>query len=126
MKRFFLAAACISALALSGTSATAQTPVQGVVTGDCGKPGGCGAAATVGSVFSRLAWWKSSSCSTCGHGHGHSFRSWTNNAAGLPMGGGAGAAAAFNPYPQGTPGTLVFPQHQFVRSPRDFFMTDAR
>ena len=33
---------------------------------------------------------------------------------------------AFNPYPNGVPGTLVFPQHPFVRSPRDFFMWEPK
>jgi hypothetical protein len=28
--------------------------------------------------------------------------------------------------PGGMPGTLVFPNHQYNRSPRDFFMLDAR
>jgi len=126
MKRFFLAAACISALAICGSTASAQGPVQGIASGNCGKPGGCGVSDT---VFSRLAWWKSSSCSTCGH---HStLRSWTNNAAGLPAGGfgrghGHAAAPAYNPYPNGVPGTLVFPQHPYIRSPRDFFMVDAK
>ncbi len=125
MKHFFLAAACVSAFAICGSSASAQGPVQGIVSGNCGKPGGCGATGVSDTVFSRLAWWKSSSCSTCGHGS--TARSWTNNAAGTPYAGhGHGHAPAYNPYPNGAPGTLVFPQHPFVRSPRDFFMVDAK
>jgi hypothetical protein len=27
-------------------------------------------------------------------------------------------------YPMATGGTLVFPQHQYIRSPRDYFMVD--
>jgi hypothetical protein len=48
----------------------------------------------------RLMWWKKD-CKggNCGGSHG-----------------GAGAGA-------GPAGTLVFPQHQFARSPRDWFMT---
>ena len=123
MKHFFLAAACASALAMCGSTASAQGPVQGIVTGNCGKPGGCGATGVSDTVFSRLAWWKSSSCSTCGS----PARSLTNNAAGQPFAGhGHGRAPAYNPYPNGAPGTLVFPQHPFVRSPRDFFMVDAK
>lgn len=124
----------IAALAICGSTASAQGPVRGIVTGNCGQPGGCAAAGVSDTVFSRLAWWKSSSCSTCGHTSG--LRSWTNNAAGQACGGGAGAAPGFrhghgqapaaNPYPNGTPGTLVFPHHQFIRSPRDFFMVDAK
>ena len=130
MKPFLLAAACVSALAICGSSASAQGPVQGIVSGNCGKPGGCGAAPISDTVFSRLAWWKSSSCSTCGHAS--TLRSWTNNAAGMPYGGVGfghghhGQAPAYNPYPNGAPGTLVFPQHPYIRSPRDFFMVDAK
>ena len=120
MKRIFLAVACVAGLVLAGNTASAQGPVQGVVSGHCST---CGAStASKPSFFSRLAFWKSS-CSTCGHQA--AFRTWTNNAAGMPRG-NPGAAMAFNPYPQGTPGTLVFPQHPFVRSPRDYFMADAK
>ena len=47
---------------------------------------------------------------------------------GMPMGhGGHPQSGGYGPqqYPQAPPvmqGTLVFPNHQFVRSPRDFFM----
>ena len=124
MKQFFFATACLAALAISAASASAQGPVQGIVTGNCGKPGGCGAPAVSDNIFSRLAWWKSSSCSTCGH-HA-TLHSWTNNAAGVPVGGHHAKAPAYNPYPNGVPGTLVFPNHQYIRSPRDFFMVDAK
>lgn len=120
MKRYFSAVACLAGLILAGETASAQGPVQGVVTGNCST---CGNTAPAANIFSKLAFWKSGSCSTCGHSSG--FRNWTNNAAGLPGGYGHGHGhAAHNPYPQGTPGTLVFPHHQFVRSPRDFFMTE--
>ena len=119
MKRFFLAVACVAGLALATGTASAQAPVQGVVTGNCSH---CSTPAHAhGSLFSRLAFWKSGSCSTCGHSSG--LRSWTNNASGMTGGGGL-HAAPYNAYPQGVPGTLVFPQHPFVRSPRDFFMTE--
>lgn len=118
MKRYFSAVACLAGLILAGETASAQGPVQGVVTGNCST---CGNTAPAANIFSKLAFWKSGSCSTCGHSSG--FRNWTNNAAGLPSSYGHGHTA-HNPYPQGTPGTLVFPHHQFVRSPRDFFMTE--
>ena len=117
MKRFFLAVACMAGLLVAGKNASAQGPVQGVVAGNCTT---CGGSAASPSVFSKLMWWKSGSCSTCGHSVG--ARNWTNNAAGGSRAGHG--AAPYNPYPQGTPGTLVFPQHPFVRSPRDFFMTE--
>ena len=120
MKRFFLAAACVAGLALVTGTASAQGPVQGVVSGNCSN---CSTPAhSHSSLFARLAFWKSGSCSTCGHGGGD-FRSWTNNASGMTAGRGH-HAAPYNAYPQGVPGTLVFPQHPFVRSPRDFFMTE--
>ena len=119
MKRFFLAVACLAGLLVSGETASAQGPVQGVVAGNCST---CGGSAASPSVFSKLMWWKSGSCSTCGHSVG--ARNWTNNAAGSSRAGHGHGAAPFNPYPQGTPGTLVFLQHPFVRSPRDFFMTE--
>jgi len=59
-------------------------------------------------------------CSNCGADGG---------AAGLNAGAGA-STGLFNknqftaPPPQANGGTLVFPNHQFVRSPRDFFMQD--
>jgi len=68
--------------------------------------------------FSKLLWWKKPCCKKCGglfgprchsgHGFGH------------------GQPDQFNPYPNGVPGTLVFPQHPFVRSPRDFWMWEAK
>ena len=58
-------------------------------------------------MFKKLLWWKKSDCSTgdCGKGS---------------------ACAGGNCGPGGPPGitggTLVFPNHQFARSPRDYFM----
>lgn len=69
-------------------------------------------------------WWKqdAGACAGCGSGP---------QLGGMSHGGGAPMAmpgAGVPGYPQpgqpgmGMPGTLVFPQHPFVRSPRDFFM----
>ena len=117
-------------------------PVQGVVTGGCG--GGCGDVAAYGGptagyarhdsrygwnpLVRRLAFWKrDNSCGTCGGG------GLLSRLRGLCSGGGCGGGGfggqsgpAFNPYPNGVPGTLVFPNHWYTRSPRDFFMTDTR
>lgn len=57
----------------------------------------------------------SGTCSTCN----------SCNSGGLFSKGGKGAPLAAAPYPQYPPmmqGTLVFPNNQYVRSPRDFFM----
>ena len=121
-------------------------PVQGQVSGDCGGGAGCGEAvasapATAGyarhdsrygwnPLFRKLAFWKrDNSCGTCGGGR--LFSRLRGLCSGGGCGGGAGGfggqgGPAFNPYPNGVPGTLVFPNHQFTRSPRDFFMTDSR
>lgn len=69
--------------------------------------GGCDTCGTGGKpgLFS-----KGGGCAdgNCGNGHGH--------------GGGYGYGYGYPQYPPPMQGTLVFPQHQFVRSPRDFFM----
>lgn len=52
-------------------------------------------------------------CSTCGNGHGYGH------------GYGYGYAPS-NPSGQVMQGTLVFPNHPFVRSPRDYFMYEPR
>ena len=70
-------------------------------------------------------WWKQDAggCAGCGAG--------SLLGGGISHGGGASTAmpgAGVPGYPQpgqpgmGMPGTLVFPQHPFVRSPRDFLM----
>ena len=114
-------------------AAPAAGPVQGVVGGGCA---GCGGA-NVGyashdsrfgwnPLFRKLAFWKQSNgCGTCGS------NGLFSRLRGLCHGGGCGnsgygQAPAFNPYPNGVPGTLVFPNHWYTRSPRDFFMLDAR
>ncbi len=73
----------------------------------------------------KLIFWRDNagSCRSCdeqprhGHGghHGHSGAP-VNPGAGVPGYPGSGVQ---------TPGTLVFPQHPFIRSPRDFFMQDV-
>jgi hypothetical protein len=115
-----------------GTPAAA--PVQGTVTGNCvGCGAGVGVPATAGyahhdsrygwnPLFRKLAFWKrDNACGTSGGGLFSRLRGLCGaNAA------GAGAGAEFNPYPNGVPGTLVFPNHYYARSPRDFFMMDGR
>lgn len=150
MNRILMLAA-VGCAALAG-SASAQNvpapapmgaggPVQGVVTGGCGAPGGCAAApANYGyaqhdsrygwnPLLRKLAFWKrDTGCGTCGSSGGLLSR-LRGLVGSHGCGGGCGGVAApgaFNPYPNGVPGTLVFPQHPFVRSPRDFFMLDGR
>jgi hypothetical protein len=65
-------------------------------------------------LLKRMFWWKKDAdpCGPqgCGKGHGHCFG---GNCAPVPPPYGAAPPM---------PGTLVFPNHPFNRSPRDFFM----
>lgn len=77
----------------------------------------------IGGIGRGLAGAGAAGCGDCGFGQG-----------GFGQGGfGQGlrdrfgnSGPAFDPYPNGTPGTLVFPNHHYTRSPRDFFMMDSR
>ena len=110
-------------------------PVQGQAAGDCGGAGCGGASAGYARhdarygwnpLFRKLAFWKRDN--GCGGGGVLLGRLRGLCASGGFGGGGFGGQGgpAFNPYPNGVPGTLVFPNHHFTRSPRDFFMTDSR
>lgn len=140
MKRMILAAVAAFGL-MSVAAADHGGPVQGQVVG--GGCAGCaaGAAPTTRSwaapaakecgcsecekerklglnpLFKRLMFWKKDNeCGTCGI---------KNRLAGClkcgPFGGGHPGYGGFDPYPNGVPGTLVFPQHPYVRSPRDWY-----
>lgn len=58
-------------------------------------------------ALKKWLWWKKDACGPTGCGAGYSH------------GGGYGGSGGYGGQPQGT---LVFPQHPYVRSPRDFFM----
>ena len=79
----------------------------------CAQPGTKDDRLGLHPLLSKLLWWKKPSCSKCGG----LFGPRCNSGYGAP---------AFNPYPDGMPGTLVFPQHAFIRSPRDFWMADPK
>jgi hypothetical protein len=105
MKRIFFAVALavVAADARADWGCSGAIPPQAAGAKVAGGGGGEGAYG-VNPMLKRLCWWKKDAgCSTCGGG-GH---------AGHGGNGGAGAGAG---------GTLVFPQHQFARSPRDWFM----
>lgn len=129
MKRMIAAAVAVLGLAAMASAQTPHGPLQGVAAPGCGTPG-CGAAPVgwgapaggcrdcdpkfgVNPFFKKLMFWKKdTSCGTCGRLLGGCKG---GNCAGMPAGG------AFNPYPGGVPGTLVFPQNPYIRSPRDWF-----
>jgi hypothetical protein len=102
----------------------APGPMYGMPSGPGCETGGCSNCmcglretdARVGlhPIFSKLFWWKKAKCKRCGGLFGPRCNT------------GFGQPDAFNPYPNGVPGTLVFPQHAFIRSPRDFWMADPK
>lgn len=137
MKRLMLAAAATFALL---NMASANGPIHGQVADGgcvgCGVSGQAGAYPAVPGMscpecsarherekrfglnpfLSRLMFWKKDTeCGTCGIRA--KLRGCFGNCAGQ-------AAPAFNPYPNGVPGTLVFPQNPYIRSPRDWYMSD--
>lgn len=130
MRKFFLGMVALLGLSLT-TQLQAQSPDYPPIAG-CGscQPGvgsacgtcgdsSCGWAPAIRNLFkSRLGRCgacgtrgiiRSSLCNTCSQNSGPAF-------------GPRLRGPQFNPYPEGMPGTLVFPYSQYVRSPRDFFM----
>ena len=67
-----------------------------------------------------MFWKKDTACGTCGIGSKLEGGLLGGKCGGGNCSGG-GYGADFNPYPGGMPGTLVFPQHPYARSPRDWF-----
>lgn len=152
MRRLFLLlAATVGGMVCANLAQAQSAPVSGVVAAGCSSCGGSAPIRERGfgggcndvryglhPTFKKLLWWQNDGCSTCGGGprlFGHTGgANWNlfhrdggcgrnglfggNNCAGQPYG--------TNPYPNGVPGTLVFPNHPYIRSPRDFFMSDAK
>ena len=68
------------------------------------------------------------------HGHGYGDGHGAGGMYGAGFGGNGGYGNGFgngplghfdhSPFPTSQPGTVVFPQHPFARSPRDYFMAD--
>lgn len=137
MNRMIAAAVALMGLAGAAFAQAPGGPVQGVVAAGCTN---CGAASVGGGYgpvaagwgggggckdcdprygvnpfFKKLMFWKKdTACGTCGRLLG-----------GCGCKGGNGASGAgFNPYPNGVPGTLVYPYNPYIRSPRDWFMQD--
>ena len=136
MKRSVLAMA--ATLLLCGASLAQQGPVEGTSAGcsNCEQNGAGGSAYGpelggrrafggggcndsrygLNPFFRRLMFWKKDTqCGTVGL-RGRGF--------GGGYGPGAGEEAAFNPYPNGVPGTLVFPNNPYIRAPRDWYLSE--
>jgi hypothetical protein len=99
MKRIlFAVAAAVAVTAADARADWGATPPPQPPAGAPVAAGGGSGEYGWNPVFKRCLWWKKDCGSgNCGKGHG-------------------GAAA-------GPAGTLVFPQHPYARSPRDWFMT---
>lgn len=139
MKRICTALAAMLATGFFASQASAQGPAPGAISygpgyatvgGDAGAPaaaapstapvmegtvsGGCK------SGFHPLARLRGhGGCHACGHGAGFGF-GICSKIGGLF----SNALASAPPAPPAEGGTLAFPHHTFVRSPRDFFMMD--
>ncbi|CAN5627318.1 hypothetical protein BH11PLA2_BH11PLA2_49980 [soil metagenome] len=99
----------LSLVAVLGLSAVASAQWNGPPQGPPPGAGGGGGGNVYGwnpSLKINLLWWKKDSCKG-------------GNCGGHPGNGYPGTPGAQ------MPGTLVFPQHQFVRSPRDYFMWEG-
>lgn len=115
-KRILTAALLLSGLAFTAGTASADwgtAPVPGY--GQQQQP--TAPVSTVGQygwnpIFKKVLWWKKDGCDggACG-GKGCADKGPPAPGSGLP--GSPGASM---------PGTLVFPNHPYIRSPRDYFM----
>ncbi len=108
MNKLILAVAAVASIAVADSRADWGTPprpspdagTQGPATSSAGQFGW-------NPILKKVFWWKKKDdCGTGGCAGGNCA--------------GQGAAAGGPPPFQG--GTLVFPNHQFARSPRDYFM----
>ena len=124
----FAIAAIVSCL-MSSLAMAQQGPLQGeVAPGGCqgcgkaaaggGSKGGCDSRYGFNPLFKKLMFWKAETpCGSCGLKAG----CFGKNCAGQP---GGPSGADFNPYPNGVPGTRVFPYNPYIRSPRDWYMSE--
>jgi hypothetical protein len=110
MKKLVYTLAAVAALTVAADRAAAQHPAPGPIvsttTGGCSTCGHTGGGHFGGKLF--------------GGGHGLTLFGKPLGLFGLFGGGGVDPRAEGRNAAMG--GQLVFPQHPFVRSPRDFFM----
>jgi hypothetical protein len=110
---------------LDAQLAAQRGPIQGQAMAGCGScaetagggcKGGCDSRFGLNPLIKRLMFWKQDTpCGSCGLKAG----CFGKNCAGQ-----GGYGQDFNPYPNGVPGTLVFPYNPYIRSPRDWYMTE--
>ena len=130
MKRFvFAVAAAIALLAVGGT-ARAAGPLNGTVPTGVYTPA---AADGIEARYGVLPWLRKGFFFKSGGGCAGCGQQAQGGCGGVGQPGCgpiAPVGAGVPGYPQqgqpgaGMPGTLVFPNHPFARSPRDFFMTE--
>jgi len=134
MKRMIAAAVAVLGLAAMASAQTMNGPIQGVAAPGCASCG-MAQAAPMGRMpvfphlgggckdcdpkfglnpfFQKLMFWKKDNmCGSCGRILGGCGG---KNCAGV------GGTGQFNPYPNGVPGTLVYPYNPNIRSPRDWY-----
>ena len=99
MKKILLSLAAVAALAVTADRASAQTPAPVVASSS-----GCNNCSSSSSRIGGFGLFSGHGLFSSRGGHGFF---------------GSGKTP---PPPQATGGQLAFPQHPFVRSPRDFFM----
>lgn len=107
MNKFIVALAVAACVAVADSRADFGGPPRPGAGGGAAPPANTANQYGWNPILKKVFWWKKDDCSTgnCG------------GKAGCP---GGNCAPAMGGAPVG--GTLVFPQHQFARSPRDYFM----
>jgi hypothetical protein len=104
MRKYLLTLAVVALASLTATAEHGAPPA----------PGAGGPEFGWNPIMKKILWWKKDKgdCKGCASGTTYPAPPGVPQFSGGPYGTGPGM-----------PGTLVFPNHQFIRSPRDFFMT---
>jgi hypothetical protein len=132
MKTLFLSAAVAVVLALSAAPARAQHHGHIVPAGGCSTcPSGHLGGHFGGHIGGHSSGWKLSGLFGgklfggifCNHG---SLFGKDSHGGGAGLFGGGPQIPVVDPRMGGNAGQLVFPQHPFVRGPRDYFMLEDR
>jgi hypothetical protein len=124
MTRMLWAAVAAAAVAATAGDARAQWGTPPAPMPGYGAPEGCASADRYGwhPILRKALWFHKDGCGRGGC-RGKGGCGQVTPPYGVYGGGPGGAYGAPG---GGMPGTLVFPNHQFNRSPRDFFMLDVR
>jgi hypothetical protein len=122
MQKYLLTLAVLAGVSLVAQADFGMAPPMPPGYGPPAAANGGGIGYGWNPIVKKLLWWKKDKgdCESCASGscgkHGK------GSAMGFPGAGVPGIPQPGQPG-MGMPGTLVFPNHPFVRSPRDYFMT---